>query len=64
MKLDATPVAIEGIAAAEGRIARLEEASFASAASGPEGFLAGGQSVDLGRIELAPYAVARLAVPG
>ena len=57
-------LAIEGLTAAEGRIARLDEASFAKAAAGPENFLDGGPAVQLDRVELGPYAVARLTVPG
>jgi D-apionolactonase len=60
----AQTVEIEGLANAQGRIARLDEASFVGAASGPDGFVDAGGTRPLDRIELAPYAVARLAVPG
>ena len=61
----AQTVEIEGLprgrkAASRGSI----EDSFVSATSGPDGFLDAGAARRLDRIELAPYAVARLAVPG
>ncbi|HEX5080302.1 MAG TPA: hypothetical protein VFV80_14210 [Geminicoccaceae bacterium] len=60
----AQAVAIEGLAAGEGRMARLDEANFVNAASGPEGFLDDDRNVQLDRIDLSPYAVARLATRG
>jgi hypothetical protein len=53
-------VEIEGLAKAEGRVARLDEGSFESATAGPEGFVEASATGRLDRIELAPYAVARL----
>ena len=60
----ALSVEIEGLPEAQGRVARLDENSFVSATSGPDGFLDAGAAGRLDRIELAPYAVARLVVPG
>jgi hypothetical protein len=61
---EAQTVEIEGLPEAEGRIARLDEGNFAGATSGPDGFLDAALPGRLDRIELAPYAVARLAVRG
>jgi hypothetical protein len=61
---EAQTVEIEGLPEAEGRVARLDEGSFAGATSGPDGFLDAATKGPLDRIELAPYAVARLAVRG
>jgi hypothetical protein len=60
---EAQTVELEGLPAAEGRIAQLDERSFASATSGPDGFVDAGPRSKFDRIELAPYAVARLTVP-
>jgi D-apionolactonase len=60
----AQTVEIEGLPQAEGRIAQLDESSFERAASGPDGFVESGPMRRLDRIDLAPYAVVRLVVPG
>jgi hypothetical protein len=57
-------VEIEGLAKAEGRVARLDEGSFVAITAAPDGFVEASATGRLDRIELAPYAVARLAVRG
>jgi hypothetical protein len=59
---EAQTVEIEGMPQAEGHVAQLDQGSFGSATSGPDGFVEPGATRRLDRIDLAPYAVARLAV--
>lgn len=60
---EAQTVEVEGLPQGEARIARLDQDSFTSAASGPDG-LAESSAPSGGRVELGPYAVARLTARG
>jgi hypothetical protein len=59
---EAQTVEVEGLAA-EGRVSLLDQGSFEAATSGPGGFDASAPG-RLGRVELGPYAVARLVSRG
>jgi D-apionolactonase len=58
----AQAVEIEGLPRSEGQLALLDDESFVRATSGPDGFADSGAARPLARVELAPYAVARLTV--
>jgi hypothetical protein len=60
---EAQPVAITGLPATPGRLAVLDATTFAAAAEGPDRFAARATPGGTERLELAPYAVARLQVP-
>jgi len=53
-------VALEGLAARRGRLAVLDQASFARAAADPDALAGLAREVEIARLELGPYAVARL----
>ena len=59
---EAQMVEIDGLPQGSGRIARLDQDSFATAVSGPDGFDESSAAAGLHQVELAPYAVARLTV--
>jgi D-apionolactonase len=61
---EAQMVEIDGLPQGSGRIARLDQDSFAMAVAGPDGFVGSSATADLHRVELAPYAVARLTAQG
>jgi hypothetical protein len=56
-------VTLEGVAGGRGRLARLDESSLVAAARDPDA-LAGASEAELGRLELAPYAVLRVQAAG
>jgi hypothetical protein len=60
---EAQVVEIEGLPQSAGRIARLDRDSFATAVSGPDGFVDLSTAAGLDRVELGPYAVVRLTLP-
>jgi hypothetical protein len=61
---EARTVEVEGLPQAEGQVAQLDQHSFERATSGPDGFVEAAPARRLDRIELTPYAVVRLAIPG
>jgi hypothetical protein len=60
----ALTVETEGLPGAEGRLSLLDQGSFEAATVGPGAFVDAGAASRLGRIELGPYAVARLVTRG
>jgi D-apionolactonase len=60
----AQTVALEGLPARRGRIAVLDQASFVAATADPEALSGLAHDAETARLELGPYAVARLEVPG
>ncbi len=57
-------VALEGLSARRGRLAVLDQASFAAAAADPDALAGRAAESELARLELQPYAVARLESHG
>ncbi len=57
-------VALTGLSARRGRIAMLDQAGFVAAATDPDVLAGRAKAGEIGRLELKPYAVARLEVAG
>ncbi len=55
-------VALSGIAAGSGRLAMLDESTFAATTTDARAFEAGAKEAGTGKIALGPYAVARLEI--
>jgi hypothetical protein len=57
-------IAVDGLPARRGRLAVLDEASFVAATTDPDALAGLARDSELARLELGPYAVARLEAGG
>ncbi len=57
-------VVLEGLPGRRGRVAMLDQASFVAATADPDALAGLAREADLARVELGPYAVARLEAAG